>query len=138
MNRISVYIIVLAILTLSSCKKKEEQKDIIVPAPVEEVVSGPQKMSETRQRHEVEWQGGKYVITIVRSADGSLPLVSDESGQEYYDKYATKVTTQPKEEPLTKQEFTNSPLVDYVKISPNRTSPRNHKIDTITIHCVVG
>ena len=34
--------------------------------------------------------------------------------------------------------MSNSPLVDYTKISPNRTSPRNHKIDTITIHCVVG
>ena len=34
--------------------------------------------------------------------------------------------------------FTNSPLVDYTKISPNRTKNRNHKIDTITIHCVVG
>lgn len=34
--------------------------------------------------------------------------------------------------------MSNSPLVDYVKISPNKTSPRNHKIDTITIHCVVG
>lgn len=34
--------------------------------------------------------------------------------------------------------YTNSPLVAYTKISPNRTSPRNHVIDTITIHCVVG
>lgn len=34
--------------------------------------------------------------------------------------------------------MSNSSLVDYVKISPNRTSPRNHKIDTITIHCFVG
>lgn len=32
----------------------------------------------------------------------------------------------------------NSQLVSYTKISPNKTSPRNHKIDTITIHCVVG
>lgn len=32
----------------------------------------------------------------------------------------------------------NSPLVSYTKISPNRTSPRNHAIDTISIHCVVG
>lgn len=31
-----------------------------------------------------------------------------------------------------------SPLVDYVKISPNRTPWRNAKIDTITLHCVVG
>lgn len=34
--------------------------------------------------------------------------------------------------------YTNSPLVDYVKISPNKTVNRNHVIDTITIHCVVG
>ena len=34
--------------------------------------------------------------------------------------------------------MSNSKLVDYRRISPNRTSPRNHKIDTITIHCIVG
>lgn len=34
--------------------------------------------------------------------------------------------------------MSNSPLVSYTKISPNKTSPRNHAIDTITIHCVVG
>lgn len=31
-----------------------------------------------------------------------------------------------------------SSLVDYIRISPNKTSPRNHKIDTITIHCMAG
>lgn len=34
--------------------------------------------------------------------------------------------------------MSNSPLVSYTKISPNKTSPRNHVIDTITIHCYVG
>lgn len=34
--------------------------------------------------------------------------------------------------------YTNSPLVNYTKISPNRTSPRNHVIDTFSIHCYVG
>ncbi len=34
--------------------------------------------------------------------------------------------------------MSNSPLVSYTKISPNRTSPRKATIDTITIHCVVG
>lgn len=34
--------------------------------------------------------------------------------------------------------MSNSSLVSYTKISPYKTSPRNHKIDTITIHCVVG
>ena len=34
--------------------------------------------------------------------------------------------------------YTNSPLVNHVRISPHKNSPRNHKIDTISIHCVVG
>ena len=34
--------------------------------------------------------------------------------------------------------YTNSPLVTYTNITKNKTSPRNHVIDTITIHCIVG
>ena len=34
--------------------------------------------------------------------------------------------------------FTNSALVNYTKISPNKTENRNHALDTITIHCAVG
>lgn len=34
--------------------------------------------------------------------------------------------------------FTNSPLVSYTRISPNKTPNRNHAIDTVTIHCIVG
>ena len=34
--------------------------------------------------------------------------------------------------------YTNSPLVTYKRITNNKTSPRNHAIDTITIHCIVG
>lgn len=34
--------------------------------------------------------------------------------------------------------MSNSPLVSYTKISSNKTSPRNHKIDIVTIHCYVG
>lgn len=34
--------------------------------------------------------------------------------------------------------MSNSPLASVTQISPNRSSPRNHKIDRITIHCFVG
>ncbi len=34
--------------------------------------------------------------------------------------------------------FTNSSLVTYKRLTKNKTSPRNHEIDTITIHCAVG
>lgn len=34
--------------------------------------------------------------------------------------------------------MSNSGLVNYTKISPNRTNGRTHNIDTITIHCMAG
>lgn len=34
--------------------------------------------------------------------------------------------------------MSNSPLVTYTRITKNKTSPRNQKIDTVTIHCIVG
>ena len=34
--------------------------------------------------------------------------------------------------------MSNSPLVSYTRLSPNCNSPRNHPIDTVTIHCMAG
>lgn len=34
--------------------------------------------------------------------------------------------------------MSNSPLICYTKLSPNCSKPRNHKIDTISIHCMAG
>ena len=34
--------------------------------------------------------------------------------------------------------YSNSSLTNYTRISPNKTSPRNHSIDRITPHCYVG
>lgn len=34
--------------------------------------------------------------------------------------------------------MSNSSLICCTNISPNKTSPRNHTIDTITIHCMAG
>lgn len=52
-------------------------------------------------------------------------------GQKYYDAYVKKGGE-------SSMEFTNSALATVKMISPNRTSNRNHVIDTITIHCFVG
>ena len=34
--------------------------------------------------------------------------------------------------------YTNSPLVAFTLLSPNHSGQRNHKIDRISPHCVVG
>ena len=71
------------------------------------------------------------LLQFERPADQSISVQNKRAsyGQVYYDKYATKGE---------QNIMSNSPLVSYTKISPNRNSPRNHEIDTISIHCVVG
>lgn len=56
--------------------------------------------------------------------------------QAYYDRYAAAQKPGPPGGAPVK--YTNSPLVSCARLSPNRTSPRAHVIDTITIHCLVG
>lgn len=34
--------------------------------------------------------------------------------------------------------MSNSPLITYTNITRHKSSPRNHKIDRITIHCIIG
>lgn len=70
-----------------------------------------------------------------RPADqsGAVKTKRAEYGQAYYDAYANTTTTSEEENTMS-----NSSLVTYTNISKNKNSPRNHAIDTITIHCIVG
>lgn len=74
----------------------------------------------------------KVLLDFERPANMSIAMQQKRAayGQVYYDKYANSRKGV--------KSMSNSPLVDYTLISPNKTSPRNHTIDTITIHCVVG
>ena len=53
-------------------------------------------------------------------------------GQNYYNQFAGR---SPGRRSVG---MSNSPLVEYTRISPNRSSPRKNAIDRISIHCVVG
>lgn len=82
-------------------------------------------------------EASDYVCTkYERPANQSTSALKSRSdaGEEIYKKFYKKENT--KEE--SKMGYTNSSLVTYTRISPNKTSPRNHVIDTITIHCIVG
>lgn len=73
------------------------------------------------------------LLKFERPADQSEKVQAKRAsyGQTYYDKYAGSIKG-------VETSMSNSPLVSYTKISPNKNSPRNHEIDTISIHCVVG
>lgn len=90
----------------------------------------PKVLSVLKTSKTVREASDAVLLNFERPADQSAAVRKKraEYGQAYYNTLTGKETTM----------FTNSPLVSYIKISPNRTPNRNHAIDTITIHCVVG
>lgn len=99
-------------------------------------------MKELRESYQTVLSVLKTAATVKAASDGVLvnfERPADQSaaakarragyGQAYYDKYAKKEETST---------MSNSSLVTYTQISPNKTSPRTHKIDRVTIHCFVG
>lgn len=74
------------------------------------------------------------LLQFERPADQSVSVQKKRAGfgQSYYNRF-----TQTGQEGGNAV-MSNSQLVSYTKISPNKSSPRNHVIDTISIHCVVG
>lgn len=93
--------------------------------------SYPKILSLLKNAKSVREASDVVLLQFERPADQSVAVQEKRAayGEKYYNKYADKEV---------KLVYSNSPLVNYTKISPNKTSPRNHAIDTITIHCVVG
>lgn len=73
-----------------------------------------------------------FMLQFERPANQSVENQNKRAsyGQEFYNKFCGKG--------CTTMGYTNSPLVDCIKRSPNHSGKRNHRIDRITPHCVVG
>ena len=81
----------------------------------------------------VEEASNSVLLKFERPADQSVSAQNKraEFGKTFYNNFVNSIEKEV-------STVSNSSLVSYTKISPNRSNPRNHVIDTVTIHCVVG
>lgn len=101
----------------------------------QELSSGYQSvLSVLKSATSVLQASNAVLLQFERPADQSVTTQNRRAsyGQTYYDKFVGKT-----------QEggnigMSNSSLVEYTKIAPNKSSPRKNAIDRISIHCVVG
>ena len=82
---ITTTLLVVLALVLASCGEKKKSETIIAqkvakPRPVE-----PIKMQEYSDERTIDWLDKKYHVAIHRTPCDSLPMVKDESGQQYVD-----------------------------------------------------
>jgi hypothetical protein len=94
-------------------------------------------LSTLKSTSSVRTASDAVLLQFERPADQSESVKAKRAGygQVYYSKYATVVTTEKGSGTVG---YTNSSLATVKQISPNKTTNRNHAIDTITIHCFVG
>lgn len=85
-----------AILTLSlvglitvSCGKKKQHDDIIVQETETPQLQAPIRMQDYKDVKDIQWLGKQYQIEVTRTADDSLKMVKDETGQQFVDNRIT-------------------------------------------------
>ena len=89
MNRFQLTAVVLTALIATSCGKKKQSNDIIVPSVETPKPQSPVRMQPYEQTTDVQWLGKEYQVTINRVSDGELPMVKDETGQQFIDNRIT-------------------------------------------------
>lgn len=102
---------------------------------MKELQSGYSSVLSTLKAATTVLEASNAVLTgYEKPADQSTTVQTKRAGygQTYYDKYA-------EDDEGSDSSMSNSSLVTYTNITKTqKTSPRTHTIDTITIHCVVG
>ena len=70
---------------VAGCGGKKESDTIIAPKLEKKKPSAPIRMQDYTQTREIEWNGSRLVSEIRRTADDSLAMVTDETGQKFVD-----------------------------------------------------
>ena len=92
MKRQSIIILCLLLVSLASCHQRT-QKDpdnYVVESIKEDVISNEIHQLQTiSSSTSADFKGRTYTMNVVRKADSSLPVVTDEQGLKYYDNTIT-------------------------------------------------
>lgn len=103
----------------ASCSEKKNDGTIITRKPVVSKPAETIRMQDSRQSTDVDWQGQKYNVECVRTADTSMPVVKDDTGASYYDNTITlnvkrEDGTQFFNKTFTKKDFATVLSKDYL------------------------
>lgn len=80
-----ILILLLAVLTIAGCKKKQESDDIIIRKPqLTQPKKGPTAMAGDNRQTMVKWLGTEYTVSVERHPDSTL-AVCDNGQTKTYD-----------------------------------------------------
>jgi hypothetical protein len=112
---------VIGLVGIFGCKEKKPSEDIItvreeIPAP-----SGPVRMQSFNNQRVIQWLGKEYHVEITRTADDSLRMVTDETGQKYVDNVFRLKVSRQDGSVFFSRTFTKKSLTQYLDDDFNKT-----------------
>jgi len=100
---------------LFSCGNKKKSDNIIAPKVVKVIPAAPQKMQEYKDERDVKWvEGRMYQVSVLRQPNDSLPLVKDETGQQYVDNIFYLTVKRSDGSVFFKRTFTKKDFLQYL------------------------
>lgn len=115
MKRIALVLTaVLSIGLLTGCKQKKQAEDIIVRKTEAPKIQAPIRMQEYNQVKDVQWLDRSYQVDILRTADDSLRMVKDETGQKFVDNRIRLKVIRQDGSVFFSQTFTKASFNDYL------------------------
>ena len=104
----------MALVVLTGCKEKKQSVDIIAETVEAPKPSGPISMQPYHGFHDVQWLGKNYKIEINRVPNDSLPMVKDETGQQFVDNRISLVVRRADGSVAIQRAFTKANFEGYV------------------------
>lgn len=106
--------IVLGTTMLVGCKQKKQSEDIIVRKTEAPKPQAPIRMQEYNQIKDIHWLDREYQVNIRRTADDSLRMVKDETGQKFVDNRIRLQVIRQDGSVFFSQSFTKATFSEYL------------------------
>lgn len=106
--------IVLGTTMLGGCKQKKQSEDIIVRKTEAPKPQAPIRMQEYNQIKDIHWLDREYQVNIRRTADDSLRMVKDETGQKFVDNRIRLQVIRQDGSVFFSQSFTKATFSEYL------------------------
>ena len=118
LTRCSAMAVVLAVALgatmLTGCKQKKQSQDIIVRKTETPKLQAPIRMQDYNQVKDIQWLDRAYQVDIRRTADDSLRMVKDETGQKFVDNRIHLKVIRQDGSVFFSQTFTKASFNDYL------------------------
>ena len=113
--------VILLVGTIASCSSKKQREDIITTKYEKPAPQGPIRTDDYKDTKQFRWLDRDYACTIERMADDSLPMVKDETGQQFVDNRVRVVITRADGSKFFDKEFTKVSFDSYINEDYRKT-----------------